>query len=202
MDYNKEENFQCLIEENQQRRQRVNYLSDEEEDVSKRLKGFGYYSPTKESDVQHLSSEESLQNTEHEAETAKVSVDVPLDVGPSALTESKTFEYADLDFSNFDKEKDESCFKVGQVWDAYDTLDDRVCQDKIPEDYIESRHGTQVIVESHIFEGRSTLPFAVSASCSLFCKLSSEDKCCTSDSVVGERSWLVFLIEPLNILPK
>ncbi|KAG5632785.1 hypothetical protein H5410_004502 [Solanum commersonii] len=90
------QNFQCLIEENQQRRQSVNNISDEEED-----------------------------NTEHEAETAKGSVDLPSDVGPSALTGSTTFEYADLDFSNFDKEKDESCFKVGQVWDAYDTLDAR-----------------------------------------------------------------------------
>uniref|UniRef100_M1DAN6 DnaJ protein n=1 Tax=Solanum tuberosum TaxID=4113 RepID=M1DAN6_SOLTU len=153
MDYNKEE---CLIEENQQRRLRVNYLSDEEEDVSKRLKGFGYHSPTKESNVQHLSSEESLQNTEHEAETAKGSVDLPSDVGPSALTEQKTFEYADLDFSNFDKKKDESCFKVGQVWDAYDTLDVRVCQDKIPEDYIESGHGTQGIIDNPYFPNLKT----------------------------------------------
>ncbi|KAG5585794.1 hypothetical protein H5410_046228, partial [Solanum commersonii] len=91
--------FQYLNEENRRCGQRFNYLSDEEEDVSKRFKGFGYPSPTKESkvqqlcldeslqntkheefgyssptmesDVQHLSSEENLQNIEHEAETAK-----------------------------------------------------------------------------------------------------------------------------------
>ncbi|XP_015168702.1 uncharacterized protein [Solanum tuberosum] len=125
-------------------------LSDEFEEVgpSKRFKGVGYPSPTKESEVQHLShaatskgkekklkpslsAEESLQNTEQEAETANERVDVPLkgsvdlpsDVGPSTMTEPKTFECADPDFSDFDKDKEESCFKVGQVWAVYDTLD-------------------------------------------------------------------------------
>ncbi|WMV10230.1 hypothetical protein MTR67_003615 [Solanum verrucosum] len=65
------QNFLCLNEENQPRytwhRHRVNYLSDEEEDASKRFKGVGYPSPTKESsEVKHLSSEESLQNTKME----------------------------------------------------------------------------------------------------------------------------------------
>jgi len=39
------------------------------------------------------------------------------------MTELKTFEYADTNFSNFDNDRDESCFKAGQVWAAYDTLD-------------------------------------------------------------------------------
>ncbi|KAK4737446.1 hypothetical protein R3W88_001143 [Solanum pinnatisectum] len=39
------------------------------------------------------------------------------------MTESKSFEYPDLDFNDFDKDKNESCFKVGQVWVVYDTLD-------------------------------------------------------------------------------
>ncbi|WMV10235.1 hypothetical protein MTR67_003620 [Solanum verrucosum] len=56
-------------------------------------------------------------------ETAKGSVDLPSDEGPSTTTELKTFEYANTNFSNFDKGNDESCFKVGQVWAAYDTLD-------------------------------------------------------------------------------
>ncbi|XP_049347763.1 uncharacterized protein LOC125812296 [Solanum verrucosum] len=148
---------QCLSEENRRRsrrcRQRVTYGDnlideDEEEGPSKRSKGVGYPSPTKESEVQHLShaaipkgkekklkdslsSEEGLQNTEQEAETANERVDVPLkgsvdlpsDVGPSTVTEPKTFECADPDFSDFDKDKEESCFKVGQVWAVYDTLD-------------------------------------------------------------------------------
>ncbi|WMV10241.1 hypothetical protein MTR67_003626 [Solanum verrucosum] len=136
---------QCLSEENRRRsrrcRQRVTYGDnlideDEEEGPSKRSKGVGYPSPTKESEVQHLShaaipkgkekklkdslsSEEGLQNTEQEAETANERVDV----GPSTVTEPKTFECADPDFSDFDKDKEESCFKVGQVWAVYDTLD-------------------------------------------------------------------------------
>ncbi|KAK4731382.1 hypothetical protein R3W88_024370 [Solanum pinnatisectum] len=64
------QNFLCLNEENRWRRQCFNYQSDEEEDVLKLFKGFGYPSPTKEYKVQRFSSEESLQNTEHEVETA------------------------------------------------------------------------------------------------------------------------------------
>ncbi|KAG5632061.1 hypothetical protein H5410_003778 [Solanum commersonii] len=48
-------------------RHHVNYLSNEEEDASKRFKGVGYPSPTKESsEVKYLSFEESLQNTKIE----------------------------------------------------------------------------------------------------------------------------------------
>ncbi|WMV09438.1 hypothetical protein MTR67_002823 [Solanum verrucosum] len=66
-----------------------------------------------------LSYEESFQKTKMEIETANRSVGV----GLCTMTESKSFEYPDPDFSNFDKDKDESCFKVGQVWVVYDTLD-------------------------------------------------------------------------------
>ncbi|KAK6803329.1 hypothetical protein RDI58_001113 [Solanum bulbocastanum] len=38
------------------------------------------------------------------------------------MTKLKIFEYVDTNFSNFDKENDESCFKFWQVWAAYDTL--------------------------------------------------------------------------------
>ncbi|KAK4737779.1 hypothetical protein R3W88_001476 [Solanum pinnatisectum] len=70
------QNFQCLNKENQPRstrhRHRVNYLSDEEEDASKRFKGVGYPSPTKESsELKHLSFEESLQNTKMELRLQK-----------------------------------------------------------------------------------------------------------------------------------
>ncbi|KAJ8565948.1 hypothetical protein K7X08_008524 [Anisodus acutangulus] len=165
IDSEEDTNFDCLSDENRRRstrcRQRVTYhdnLSDEyeEEDPSKRSKGVGYLSPTKESEVQHLShaatpngeekkikedmnvkrafvSEESLQNTEQEAETANErvavpekgcgrTVDRPSDLG-STMTEPETYECADPDFSDFDKDKEESCFKVGQVWAVYDTLD-------------------------------------------------------------------------------
>ncbi|PHU29861.1 hypothetical protein BC332_01954 [Capsicum chinense] len=154
------QNYECLGGANQRRstrcRQRVNYQGnvsneDEEEDPSKLSKGTGYPSPTKEAEVQHLShaatangkkkklreslsSEESLQNTEQEAETANERVgvpekgseqnlDLPSDVGPSTMTEPETFECADPDFSDFDKDREESCFKIGQVWAVYDTLD-------------------------------------------------------------------------------
>ncbi|KAH0781641.1 hypothetical protein KY290_001239 [Solanum tuberosum] len=66
-----------------------------------------------------LPYEESFQNTKMEIDTTNGSVDV----GLCTMSESKSFEYPDLDFSNFDKDKDESCFKVGQVWAVYNTLD-------------------------------------------------------------------------------
>ncbi|KAK6803351.1 hypothetical protein RDI58_001135 [Solanum bulbocastanum] len=44
-----------------------------------------------------------------EIETTNGSVDV----GLCTMTKSKSFENPDPDFNNFDKDKDESCFKVG-----------------------------------------------------------------------------------------
>ncbi|KAK4379966.1 hypothetical protein RND71_001828 [Anisodus tanguticus] len=160
IDSEEDTNFECRSEENRRRstrsRQRVTYrdhlsYEDEEEDHSKRSKGVGYPSTSKESEVQHLShaatpngeekklkdclsSEESLQNTEQEAETADERVAVPekgcgrtvnrpSDPGPSIMTEPETYECADPDFTDFDKDKEESCFKVGQVWAVYDILD-------------------------------------------------------------------------------
>lgn len=55
----------------------VNYLSDEEEDASKLFKGVWYPYLIMESEVQHLSPEDSLQNTYDEVENAKGSVDLP-----------------------------------------------------------------------------------------------------------------------------
>ncbi|WMV38021.1 hypothetical protein MTR67_031406 [Solanum verrucosum] len=111
------QNFQCLNEENQprsmRRKQRVNYISDEE-DASKRFKGVRYPTPTKESEMQDLSCKESLQNTEMEIETAKGIVDLHSDVGPSTMAMSETFEYKDPDFSDFDKEMEETCFRLGK----------------------------------------------------------------------------------------
>ncbi|TMW91228.1 hypothetical protein EJD97_014605, partial [Solanum chilense] len=67
----------------------------------------------------YLSYEGRFQNTKIEIEVANVSVDA----GLCTMTESKSSEYPHTDFSNFDKDKDESCFKVGHVWFVYDTFD-------------------------------------------------------------------------------
>ncbi|WMV45757.1 hypothetical protein MTR67_039142 [Solanum verrucosum] len=67
-----------------------------------------------ESEVQHLFPEESLQSTYDEAETAKGGVDLPSDIGISIMTESKTFEYADPDFSNFDKTRTRPTLRLGK----------------------------------------------------------------------------------------
>ncbi|KAM7485140.1 hypothetical protein LguiA_001149 [Lonicera macranthoides] len=42
---------------------------------------------------------------------------------PDAATEPETYEYPDPDFSDFDKDRKEDRFAVGQIWAIYDTLD-------------------------------------------------------------------------------
>lgn len=53
----------------------------------------------------------------------KRSVDLPLDLMPSTMTKLETPKCADQYFSDFDKNKEESCFKVGKVWVVYGTPD-------------------------------------------------------------------------------
>uniref|UniRef100_A0A5B7BZE2 J domain-containing protein n=1 Tax=Davidia involucrata TaxID=16924 RepID=A0A5B7BZE2_DAVIN len=42
---------------------------------------------------------------------------------PGKAKEPETYEYPDPDFSDFDKDRKEDCFAVGQTWAVYDTLD-------------------------------------------------------------------------------
>ena len=73
--------------------------------------------------MRHLSSKKSLKNIEIEPGTAKESVDLPSDIGPSDRAELKTFECANPDFIDFDKEKHEFFCKIGNVLTANDTFD-------------------------------------------------------------------------------
>ncbi|XP_016471734.2 uncharacterized protein LOC107793780 [Nicotiana tabacum] len=138
------QNSQCLSEQNRRRstrsRQRVTYranLSGEEEEEDPSVQNLseaatpnGENKKLKES----FFSEESLSNTAQEVENANAragvpekgcgqTFDLPSDLGPSNMNEPETFEYPDPDFSDFEKDREESCFKVGQVWAVYDTLD-------------------------------------------------------------------------------
>ncbi|KAA8548529.1 hypothetical protein F0562_000204 [Nyssa sinensis] len=42
---------------------------------------------------------------------------------PDKAKDPETYEYPDPDFSDFDKDRKEDCFAVGQIWAVYDTLD-------------------------------------------------------------------------------
>uniref|UniRef100_A0A7C9E752 J domain-containing protein n=1 Tax=Opuntia streptacantha TaxID=393608 RepID=A0A7C9E752_OPUST len=42
---------------------------------------------------------------------------------PETTPEPTFHEYPDPEFCDFDKDREENCFKVGQVWAAYDTVD-------------------------------------------------------------------------------
>lgn len=44
-------------------------------------------------------------------------------VGSISTTQPETYECSEPEFSDFDKDKDERCFCVGQVWACYDTID-------------------------------------------------------------------------------
>lgn len=46
-----------------------------------------------------------------------------LSSGPETTPEPTFHEYPDPEFCDFDKLREEQCFKVGQVWAAYDTVD-------------------------------------------------------------------------------
>ncbi|XP_070033852.1 uncharacterized protein [Nicotiana tomentosiformis] len=139
------QNSQCLGDQKRRRytrsRQRVTYCAnlsgeeEEEEDPSiQNLSETATPNEEKKKLKESLSSEESLQNTEQEAENANAraavpekgcgqTFDLPSDLGPSIMTEPESFEYPDPDFNDFEKDREESCFKVGQVWAVYDTLD-------------------------------------------------------------------------------
>ena len=73
--------------------------------------------------MRHLSSKKSLKNIEIEPGTAKRSVDLRSDIGPSDRAELKTFECANPDLTDFDKEKHESFCKIRHVLNANETFD-------------------------------------------------------------------------------
>lgn len=43
------------------------------------------------------------------------------DVKSTSTTVPETYECPEAEFCDFDKDKDESCFSVGQIWACYDT---------------------------------------------------------------------------------
>ncbi|KAI8012665.1 hypothetical protein LOK49_LG06G03189 [Camellia lanceoleosa] len=47
----------------------------------------------------------------------------PLNSIPNVATDPEIYEYPDPDFSDFDKDRKQECFAVGQTWAVYDTLD-------------------------------------------------------------------------------
>ncbi|KAK8585797.1 hypothetical protein V6N13_050768 [Hibiscus sabdariffa] len=49
--------------------------------------------------------------------------DSVLDSSLKETKEPEVFDYPDPEFNDFDKEKKEECFAVGQIWALYDTLD-------------------------------------------------------------------------------
>ncbi|KNA15228.1 hypothetical protein SOVF_100150 [Spinacia oleracea] len=56
-------------------------------------------------------------------ESSKINKNYGSDSSPETKPQPKFFEYPDPDFCDFDVSRKEQCFKVGQVWAAYDTAD-------------------------------------------------------------------------------
>ncbi|XP_057538897.1 uncharacterized protein LOC130817289 [Amaranthus tricolor] len=59
-----------------------------------------------------------LTKNNYEADDGYMSASSPEDI-----PEPEMHEYPDPEFCDFDKDREEHCFKVGQVWAAYDTID-------------------------------------------------------------------------------
>ncbi|XP_052189637.1 uncharacterized protein LOC127799548 [Diospyros lotus] len=127
-------------------KQHVSYsenLSEEDElgGPLKRAKCNGSYHDTevpvskKEAAEQSTIKEGRIQNVKEESEVAnKVMKDDQerSSIGnvksssissPIKETDPEVYEYPDPDFNDFDKDRREGCFAVGQIWAVYDTLD-------------------------------------------------------------------------------
>ncbi|CAK9145506.1 unnamed protein product [Ilex paraguariensis] len=82
-------------------------------------------------------NEESLQSGDEEVEKANEKAKVTEDdnkspqdnrvpsskSSPNTATEPEIYEYHEPDFSDFEKNRKEECFAVGQIWAVYDLLD-------------------------------------------------------------------------------
>ncbi|CAL5337810.1 unnamed protein product [Camellia sinensis] len=55
--------------------------------------------------------------------TSAANGESPLNSIPNVATDPEIYEYPDPDFSDFDKDRKQECFAVGQTWAVYDTLD-------------------------------------------------------------------------------
>ncbi|XAR57137.1 hypothetical protein NMG60_11025172 [Bertholletia excelsa] len=79
-------------------------------------------------DLQNEKEESEEENREIKAtkdgrKTSESKGEFSLDSSPSKSTDPEVYEYPDPDFNDFDEDRREECFKVGQIWAAYDTLD-------------------------------------------------------------------------------
>ncbi|XP_057538917.1 uncharacterized protein LOC130817301 [Amaranthus tricolor] len=133
----------CRSRKSNRNKRNVSYkydASDEEEIInpSKKAKETGSSCPAKKVDVN--ASEKRQEPDPSKQESKKVECnksdmgestkknyeaddDYFLASSPEEIPEPEYHEYPDPEFCDFDKFRGEKCFKVGQVWAAYDTFD-------------------------------------------------------------------------------
>lgn len=100
-------------------------LSDDENEFgrpSKSVKGNG---PVRATEA--VLKQEALKPNKPDVETENgeigANVESSLNSSPSAAIDPEIYEYPDPDFSDFDRNRGQECFAVGQTWAVYDTVD-------------------------------------------------------------------------------
>ncbi|KAK9664280.1 hypothetical protein RND81_14G030500 [Saponaria officinalis] len=68
-------------------------------------------------------SKETLAGSPNKSSEAHDGLDSSFDLTPESPPAPTYLEYPDPEFFDFDKSREEHCFKVGQLWAAYDTVD-------------------------------------------------------------------------------
>ena len=63
--------------------------------------------------MKNLSSKEKFRSIDDEDDTSKGNVALPSYIGISTMTDSKTFEYEDMNFSNFEKTRTSATLRLG-----------------------------------------------------------------------------------------
>ncbi|XP_074292305.1 uncharacterized protein LOC141619183 [Silene latifolia] len=104
------------------KKNKVNGSTEEKVDGSNASgSAFGEESKKKESSVDDLN--ENVASSTEKRSAAHDGFDSSIDPTPDLTPEPTFYECPDPDFCDFDKSREESCFEVGQLWAAYDTVD-------------------------------------------------------------------------------
>ncbi|KAH9610609.1 hypothetical protein KSS87_009854 [Heliosperma pusillum] len=104
------------------KKNKANGSTEENVDGSNVLgSGFGEESKKKEFSMDDLN--ENVESSTDKSSAAQHGLESSVDPAPDLTPEPTYYECPDPEFCDFEKSREESCFKVGQLWAAYDTVD-------------------------------------------------------------------------------
>ncbi|KAH9610616.1 hypothetical protein KSS87_009861, partial [Heliosperma pusillum] len=104
------------------KKNKVNGSTEEKADASNIFgSASGEEGKKKDDDMGDLN--ESMPSSPAKSSAAPDEPESIFDLTPDSSPEPTYFECPDPEFGDFDKSREEGCFKVGQLWAAYDTVD-------------------------------------------------------------------------------